>query len=394
MMQDKQEQIIYLDYNSTTPVDPRVLETMLPWFTEKFGNAASRSHAYGWEAEEAVTIAREQIANLIGSLKEEIVFTSGATESINLAIKGVAEAYSSKGNHIITCVTEHKAVLDTCAALEKKGITVTYLPVNEKGMIDLNELQKAITPSTILMALMYANNETGVIHPVKEIGAVAKAKKVLFFCDATQAVGKIPVDVLKNDIDLMAFSSHKIYGPKGVGALYVRRRNPRVTIKAQVDGGGHERNMRSGTLNVPGIVGFGKAAELSGTEMELRQQTLQLLRDKLERELLQTQNVKINGNPDHRLPLTSNLCFGGINGTTLLAAISKKIAVSSGSACTSASTEPSHVLKAMGLSDEKARNSIRFSLGITTTEQEIDRAIREISEILSQLRIEKKGISG
>jgi len=392
-MQGKQQQIIYLDYNSTTPVDPRVLETMLPWFTEKFGNAASRSHAYGWEAEEAVAIAREQIAKLVGSVKEEIVFTSGATESINLAIKGVAEAYVSKGNHIITCVTEHKAVLDTCTALEKKGIAVTYLTVNEKGMIDLNELQKAITPSTILIALMYANNETGVIHPVKEIGAVAKEKKVLFFCDATQAVGKIPVDVLNDDIDLMAFSSHKIYGPKGVGALYVRRKNPRVTIKVQIDGGGHERNMRSGTLNVPGIVGFGKAAELARLEMDTRQKNLQLLRDKLENSLLKNGSVKINGDSGHRLPTTSNLCFGGINGTTLLAAISKKIAVSSGSACTSASTDPSHVLHAMGLTDEEARNSIRFSLGIMTTEEEVDRVIKEVSEIVQFLRKEAESIS-
>ena len=390
----KQQQIIYLDYNSTTPVDHRVLETMLPWFTEKFGNAASRSHAIGWEAEEAVTIAREQIAKLIGSVKEEIVFTSGATESINLAVKGVAEVYASKGNHIITCVTEHKAVLDTCAALEKKGVAVTYLPVNEKGMIDLNDLQKAITPSTILIALMYANNETGVIHPVKQIGAIAKEKKLLFFCDATQAVGKITVDVVMDDIDLMAFSSHKIYGPKGIGALYVRRKNPRVTIKSQIDGGGHERNMRSGTLNVPGIVGFGKAAKLAGLEMKKRQENLQLLRDKLESSLLQLGSVKINGNSGHRLPSTGNLCFGGINGTNLLAAISKKIAVSSGSACTSASTDPSHVLNAMGLTDEEARNSIRFSLGIMTTKQEIDLAIKEISDILRQLRVEEKNISG
>jgi len=390
----KQQQIIYLDYNSTTPVDPRVLETMLPWFTEKFGNASSRSHAYGWEAEEVVTIAREQIAKLIGSVKEEIVFSSGSTESINLALKGVAEAYASKGNHIITCVTEHKAVLDTCAALEKKGIAVTYLTVNEKGMIDLNELQKAITPSTILIALMYANNETGIVHPVKQIGAIAKEKKILFFCDATQAVGKIPVDILKDDIDLMAFSSHKIYGPKGIGALYVRRKNPRVTIKAQIDGGGHERNMRSGTLNVPGIVGFGKAAELARIEMEKRQENLQQLRDKLEHSLLQLEAVKINGNSGNRLPSTGNLCFGGLNGTNLLAAISKKIAVSSGSACTSASTDPSHVLKAMHLSDEEARNSIRFSLGVMTTELEIERTIQEVSEIVQFLRKEAKSISG
>lgn len=393
-MQEKQQQIIYLDYNSTTPVDPRVLETLLPWFTEKFGNAASRSHVYGWEAEEAVAIAREQVSKLIGSVKEELVFTSGATESINLAIKGVAEAYALKGNHIITCITEHKAVLDTCAALEKKGITVTYLPVNEKGMINLDELKKAITSSTILIALMYANNETGVVHPVKQIGAIAKEKKILFFCDATQAVGKIPVDVLKDNIDLMAFSSHKIYGPKGVGGLYVRRKNPRVTIKAQIDGGGHERNMRSGTLNVPGIVGFGRAVEIARIEMENRQGTLQLLRDKLEHGLLQLEDLKINGNSGNRLPSTSNLCFGGLNGTNLLAAISKKIAVSSGSACTSASTNPSHVLNAMGLSNEEARNSIRFSLGIMTTEQEIDVAIQEVSEIVQFLRKEAKSISG
>lgn len=394
MMQNNQQQIIYLDYNSTTPVDPRVLETMLPWFTEKFGNAASRSHVYGWEAEEAVNIAREQIAELVGAVKEEILFTSGATESINLAVKGTAEAYASKGGHIITCVTEHKAVLDTCAALEKKGMTVTYLPVNKQGMIDLDELRKAITPSTILIALMYANNETGTVHPVKEIGALAKERKVLFFCDATQAVGKIPVDVLHDEIDQMAFSAHKLYGPKGAGALYVRRKNPRVVIKAQTHGGGHERNMRSGTLNVPGIVGFGKAAELARLEMGKRQEALQLLRDQLENSLLKLKAVKINGDTLHRLPSVTNLCFEHLNGTNLLAAVSKKAAVSSGSACTSASPEPSHVLKAMGLSAEEARNSIRFSLGIMTTRQEIDHAIEDVSHIVQLLRKEARGISG
>lgn len=382
------QQLIYLDYNSTTPVDPRVLETMLPWFTEKFGNAASRSHAFGWEAEEAVLIAREQIAALIGSLKEEIIFTSGATESINLAIKGVVEAYAKKGNHVITCATEHKAVLDTCASLEKKGVTVTRLPVNENGSIDMNELQKAITPSTILIALMYANNETGVIHPVKQIGQLAKENNVLFFCDATQAVGKIPVDVLHDEIDLIAFSAHKLYGPKGAGALYVRRKDPRVTIKAQMDGGGHERNMRSGTLNVPGIVGFGKAADIALHEMQKNMQAIQLLRDKLETTLLQLGNIRINGDINHRLPSTTNLCFQHLNDTNLLSAITKKAAVSGGSACTSASPEPSHVLKAMHLSDEEAKSSIRFSLGNMTSEQEIIQVIREISELVQQLRNE------
>ncbi len=389
-----QQPLIYLDYNSTTPVDPRVLDTMLPWFTEKFGNAASRSHAYGWEAAEAVAIAREQVANLIGAVKEEIIFTSGATESINLAMKGIAEAHSTKGNHIITCATEHKAVLDTCASLEKKGFVITYLPVSEKGMIDLHELQNTITPSTILIALMYANNETGVIHPIKQIGRIAKEKKILFFCDATQAIGKIPVDVIRDEIDLMAFSSHKIYGPKGVGALYVRRKNPRVSIKAQIDGGGHERNMRSGTLNVPGIVGFGKAAALSFSEMEKNKQEVQQLRNRLEHALLRLEEVNINGDINNRLPNTSNCCFKNLSGPNLLSAISKKMAVSSGSACTSASPEPSHVLKAMGLTDEEAKASIRFSLGTFTSQKDIEQAIENISEIVHELRREAKTITG
>lgn len=388
-----QKSVLYFDYNATTPVDPRVLETMLPYFTEKFGNAASNSHVYGWEAAEAVTIAREQVAELIGAVKEEIIFTSGATESINLAIKGVADIYKAKGNHIITCATEHKAVLDTCISLEKKGYQVTYLPVNHEGMIDLNLLEESIRPDTILIAFLYANNETGLIHPVTEIGRIAKDKKTLFFCDATQAAGKIPVNVLNDGIDLLAFSSHKLYGPKGAGALYVRRKNPRVTIKAQIDGGGHERGLRSGTLNVPCIAGFGKACELAKVEMETRNRNIVFLRNKLEEGLLSIGRTAINGNKTNRLPNTSNLLFGNLTGSSLLSAISKKIAVSAGSACTSALQHPSHVLQAMGLTDEECRNSIRFSIGYPTTEDEIDFAVQEISTILESLRTGNTGES-
>lgn len=381
-----QKSVLYLDYNSTTPVDPRVLETMLPFFTEKFGNAYSNSHAYGWIAAEAVTIAREQVANLIGAIKEEIIFTSGATESINLAIKGVADAYSGKGNHIITCTTEHKAVLDTCASLEKKGFDITYLPVNHEGMIDLSLLKKTIKSDTILISLMYANNETGVVHPIADIGKIAKERKVLFFCDATQAAGKIPITVLTENIDLLAFSSHKLYGPKGAGALYVRRKNPRVAIKAQIDGGGHERNLRSGTLNVPGIVGFGKACSLANEEMEMRVAKMALLRNTLEKGLLQLRDVTINGCKKNRIPNTTNLNFKKIPGSLLLPRISKKIAVSAGSACTSASQHPSHVLQAMGLTPEECKSSLRFSIGLTTTNEEIEDVIKELTKIITALR--------
>lgn len=373
---------LYLDYNSTTPVDVRVVQAMLPFFTEQFGNAASSNHRYGWQAQEAVTIAREQIGNLIGAVKEEIVFTSGATESINLAIRGVVEAYASKGNHIITCATEHRAVIDTCKSIEKKGIEVTVLPVNKQGFIDLNELNKSIKPSTILISIMYANNETGILQCIEKIGELAKEKKVLLFCDATQTVGKIPVDVNKDNIDLMAFSAHKLYGPKGCGALYIRRKNPRVSLKEQITGGGHERNFRSGTLNVPGIVGFGKAAELCMLEMEVEASKLLLLRDKFEKVLLTKNLVTINGDVTNRLAHVSNLCFNMLNGASLLASISKLMAVSSGSACSSSSAEPSHVLKAMGLTDEASKSSIRFSFGRFTTQDEIVWAGEQIINIL------------
>ncbi|MBX9782879.1 MAG: cysteine desulfurase [Chitinophagaceae bacterium] len=377
---------VYLDYNATTPVDKRVLETMLPFFTEQFGNAASSNHQYGWAAAEAVTIAREQIARLIGAVKEEIVFTSGATESINLAIRGVADAYATKGNHIITCATEHKAVLDTCAALSKKDMEISFLRVDKKGSINIDELKQTIKPSTILICLMYANNETGVLFPVREIADAAKQNNVLFFCDATQAVGKAAVNVLDDGIDLMAFSSHKLYGPKGCGALYVRRKNPRVRLKEQITGGGHERTMRSGTLNVPGIVGFGKAAELCMKESANDAKQIRLLRDHLEYSICKQTVTTVNGEVKNRLPHVSNLCFHLQNGASFMAELSKYMAVSSGSACSSASPEPSHVLKAMGLTDEEIKSSVRFSLGRFTTEVEINYTIKQITHVLKQLK--------
>lgn len=376
---------IYLDNNATTPVDPRVLEAMLPYFTSKFGNAASRNHAFGWVAEEAVDYAREQIAKLIGCTDKEIIFTSGATESDNLAIKGVFEMYAEKGNHIITVPTEHKAVLDTVKHLEKKGARVTYLSVNTQGLIDLAELEAAMTPETILVSVMYGNNEMGLIQPIKEISAIAHKHGALFMTDATQAIGKIPVDVNADGIDLMAFSAHKMYGPKGVGALYVRRKGPRVKVTAQMDGGGHERGMRSGTLNVPGIVGFGKAAELCRLEMEEEAQRLSKLRDKLENALLVLEESYVNGSPEHRLPHVANISFKYVEGEGLMMAM-KDLAVSSGSACTSASLEPSYVLKALGLSDELAHSSIRFGLGRFTTEEEIDHAIAVTLKSVNHLR--------
>jgi len=377
---------VHLDNNATTPVDPKVLEAMLPYFTQHFGNAASRSHAYGWEAEEAVDYARGQVAKLINSEPKEIIFTSGATESDNLAIKGVFESYASKGNHIITCVTEHKAVLDTCKHVEKLGAEVTYLPVQSDGLIDLKELETAIKPTTVLIAIMYANNETGVIQPVKEISAIAKRKGVLFFSDATQAVGKIPVNVIEDGIDLMAFSAHKIYGPKGVGALYVRRKNPRVRIIAQMDGGGHEKGMRSGTLNVPGIVGLGQACEICRLNMNEDAKRIKILRDKLENDLLQLEETQLNGNKENRLPHVLNISFKYVESEGLMLACNKNIAVSSGSACTSASIEPSHVLKGMGLDNDLAHSTLRFSLGRFTTEEEIDYAIEQVKNTVTQLR--------
>ena len=377
---------IYLDNNATTPMDPRVLEAMLPYFVENFGNAASRNHPFGWAAEEAVDYAREQVAKLIGADPKEIIFTSGATEGDNLAIKGVFDMYASKGNHIITANTEHKAVLDTCKHIEKAGGEVTYLDVKEDGRIDLAELEAAIKPNTILIAIMYANNEIGVIQPVKEISAIAKKHGVLFFSDAVQAVGKIPVDVNKDGIDLMAFTAHKMYGPKGIGALYVRRKNPRVKVTAQLDGGGHERGMRSGTLNVPGIVGFGKAAELAMNEMAQDAERLSKLRDKLENALMQLEEAYVNGTPEHRLPHVSNISFKYVEGEGLMMGFNKNIAVSSGSACTSASLEPSYVLKALGLGDDLAHSSLRFGLGRFTTEEQIDYTIEHVSKTVLKLR--------
>ncbi len=377
---------IYLDNNATTPMDPRVLEAMIPYFTEHFGNAASRNHPFGWQAEEAVDYAREQVAKLIGADPKEIIFTSGATEGDNLGIKGVYEMYASKGNHIITCTTEHKAVLDTCKHIERLGGEVTYLEVNPEGLIDLKELEGAIKPTTILIAIMYANNEIGVVQPVKEISAIARKHGVLFFTDGTQAVGKIPVDVNKDGIDIMAFTGHKMYGPKGVGALYVRRKNPRVKVTAQMDGGGHERGMRSGTLNVPGIVGFGKACELARLEMADDAARLSKLRDKLETALLQLEEAYVNGSREHRLPHVSNISFKYVEGEGLMMGFNKSIALSSGSACTSASLEPSYVLKALGLGDDLAHSSLRFGLGRFTTEEQIDYTIKAVSETVLKLR--------
>jgi cysteine desulfurase len=376
---------VYLDHNATTPCDPRVVEAMIPYFTQSFGNAASRNHPFGWQAEEAVDYAREQVAKLIGADPKEIIFTSGATESDNLAIKGVFEMYATKGNHIITCTTEHKAVLDTCKHLEKEGAEITYLPVDADGMIDLKQLEAAMKPTTILIALMYANNEIGTIHPVKEISAIARKHGALFFTDATQAVGKVPVDVNKDGIDLLAMTAHKMYGPKGVGALYVRRRSPRVKVTAQMDGGGHERGMRSGTLNVPGIVGFGKACELA-REMDQDAARLSKMRDRLESELLQLEEAYVNGSRQSRLPHVTNISFKYVEGEGLLMGFNKNIALSSGSACTSASLEPSYVLKALGLGDDLAHSSLRFGLGRFTTDEQIDYTIEQVSKTVNRLR--------
>lgn len=377
---------IYLDNNATTPMDPRVLEAMTPYFLEHFGNAASRNHPFGWEAEEAVDYAREQVAKLIGADPKEIIFTSGATEGDNLAIKGVYEMYASKGNHIITAVTEHKAVLDTCKHIEKIGGEVTYLKVDADGLIDLKELEAAIKPTTILIAIMYANNEIGTIQPVKEISTIAKKHGVLFFTDATQAVGKVPVDVIKDGIDLAAFSAHKMYGPKGVGALYVRRKNPRVKVTAQMDGGGHERGMRSGTLNVPGIVGFGKACEICRLDMEEDTKRISKMRDHLETELMKLEEAYVNGSREHRLPHVANISFKYVEGEGLMMGFNKNIALSSGSACTSASLEPSYVLKALGLGDDLAHSSLRFGLGRFTTDEQIEYTIKAVSETVLKLR--------
>ncbi len=377
---------IYLDHNATTPCDPRVVEAMVPYFTNHFGNAASRNHPFGWAAEEAVDYAREQVAKLIGADPKEIIFTSGATESDNLAIKGVFDMYAAKGNHVITAVTEHKAVLDTCKHIEKEGGEVTYLAVKPDGRIDLAELEAAIKPTTVLIAIMYANNETGTMQPVREISAIAKKHGVLFFTDATQAVGKVPVNVHADGIDLMAMTAHKMYGPKGVGALYVRRKNPRVKVTSQMDGGGHERGMRSGTLNVPGIVGFGKACELAQQEMAADAARLSKLRDKLEQALLGLEEAYVNGSVEHRLPHVTNISFKYVEGEGLMMGFNKNIALSSGSACTSASLEPSYVLKALGLGDDLAHSSLRFGLGRFTTEEQIDYTIEAVRNTVLKLR--------
>ena len=367
-------------------MDPKVLEAMLPYFLENFGNASSRSHVYGWTAEEAVDIAREQVAELIGAHATEIVFTSGATEAVNLAIKGTFENYAEKGNHIITCVTEHRAVLDTCEWIENTGGKVTYLPVNTEGFIDLAELEKEITSQTILISIMYANNETGTIQPVREIGELAKKHGVLFFTDATQAVGKTPIDVNEDDIDMLSLSAHKLYGPKGIGALYVRRKNPKVNISSQIHGGGHEKNMRSGTLNVPGIVGLGRACEICQMELENKQDAVGILRNLLERELLKIEGTSINGSQKYRLPNISNISFANVNGEALLLDICREIAISRGSACSSVTSKPSHVLKALGLSDEIALSSFRISLGRFTALSQIEFAIHNITRIVEDHR--------
>jgi cysteine desulfurase len=377
---------IYMDYHATTPVDPRVLEAMLPYFGDRFGNAASRNHSFGWTAEEAVENARAQIARLIGATPKEIIFTSGATESNNLAIKGVAEMYREKGNHIITQVTEHKAVLDTCKRLEKYGYEVTYLPVQKDGRISLDDLARAITPKTILISIMYANNEIGVVQPIAEIGKIAKEKGVLFHVDAVQAVGKIPVDVQKDGIHLLSLSAHKIYGPKGVGALYVRRKNPRVQLSALIDGGGHERGMRSGTLNVPGIAGLGKACEVCQNDMAEESQRLAGLRDRLKDRLMsKLDELYINGSMEHRLPHNLNISFAFVEGESLLMGIND-VAVSSGSACTSATLEPSYVLKALGVGEDLAHTSIRFGLGRFNTAEEVDYVADRVVETVVRLR--------
>jgi cysteine desulfurase len=378
---------IFLDNHSTTPMDPRVLDTMLPYFVEKFGNAASRNHAFGWAAEEAVELARKQIAKLINADPKEVVFTSGATESDNLALKGVLEMYKEKGTHLITSSTEHRAVLDTAKSLEAKGLaTVTYLQVDKHGMVNPDDVRNAITDKTVLISVMLANNEIGTINPIREIGKIAKEKGVLFHCDATQGVGKIPVDVQAMGIDLMSFTAHKMYGPKGVGALYVRKKSPRVRLVAQMDGGGHERGMRSGTLPVPLIVGFGKACELCEQEMATETARLTAMRNRLEAAIMAgLEESYLNGHPTNRLPGNLNISFAYVEGESLLMGM-KDIALSSGSACTSATLEPSYVLRALGVGVELAHSSIRFGLGRFNTEEEIDYTIKKVIEIVTKLR--------
>ncbi|HKD66656.1 MAG TPA: IscS subfamily cysteine desulfurase [Candidatus Binataceae bacterium] len=378
---------IYMDNHATTPMDKRVLDAMLPYFTEKFGNAASRNHSFGWAAEEAVDKARNQIAALINAKSKEIIFTSGATESDNLAIKGVVEFYKDKGNHVITCVTEHKAVLDSCKALERAGkATVTYLPVDKVGMVDPEDVRRAITDKTVLITIMSANNEIGTIHPIAEIGRIAKEKGVIFHCDATQGVGKIPMDVEKTGIDLLSASGHKIYGPKGIGILYVRSKGPRVRLTPIIDGGGHERGLRSGTLNVTGIIGFGAACEIAAKEMPEESERMRSLRDKLQAGLFERlDEIYLNGHPTERLPGNLNVSFAYVEGESLLMGI-KDVAVSSGSACTSATLEPSYVIRALGTDEELAHSSIRFGLGRFNTEEEVDYVAQRVTEEVRRLR--------
>jgi cysteine desulfurase len=377
---------IYLDYQATTPVDPRVLEELLPYFTEVFGNAASRNHKFGWQAEEAVETARKRIAALIGASPKEIIFTSGSTEAINLALKGAAEMYASKGKHIITSEAEHKAVLDTCKHLEKQGYEVTYLAPDRQGRHSVEQVAAAMRDDTTLVAIMWANNEVGTLQPVRELGALCHERKVLFFTDATQAAGKVPVDVIADNVDMLCLSAHKIYGPKGIGAMYVRRRNPRVRIVAQMDGGGHERGMRSGTLNVAGIVGLGKACQVCQQDLEKDATHSRGLRDSFEQQVFAAlDHVHINGDPEHRLPHCSNLSFSYVEGESLIMGI-KDLAVSSGSACTSASLEPSHVLMAMNVGDELAHSSIRFGFGRFTTQAETDFAAQQVISAVTKLR--------
>ena len=377
---------IYMDNHATTRVDPRVVEAMLPYFDEIYGNAASRNHEFGWRAEQAVDEGREQIAQLIGATAKEIVLTSGATESNNLAIKGVAEMYREKGNHIITEVTEHKCVLDTCKRLEKHGYRVTYLPVRKDGLIDLDQLKDAMCGETILVSIMAANNEIGILQPVREIGRLCHEKGVLFHSDAAQAAGKVPFNVIEDNVDLASVSAHKFYGPKGVAALYVRRRNPRVQLVAQMDGGGHERGMRSGTLNVPGIVGMGKACEIARLEMAAESERLLAMRESLRQQITaQLDEVYVNGSMEHRLPGSLNISFAYVEGESLLMGIND-IAVSSGSACTSATLEPSYVLKALGAGDELAHSSIRFGLGRFNTQAEVDYVVAKVVDVVRRLR--------
>jgi cysteine desulfurase len=375
-----------MDNHATTPLDPRVLDAMMPYLTDKFGNAASRNHQFGWDAEAAVEDARKQIALLIGADPREIVFTSGATESDNLALKGVAGMYREKGDHIITCVTEHKAILDSCKHLEKEGCRVTFLPVNDKGFVSLDDIRNAITEKTILISIMTANNEVGVVQDIKEIGKIARERGVLFHTDAVQAVGKIPFNVNEMNVDMASLSAHKMYGPKGVGALYVRRRNPRVLLTPIIDGGGHERGMRSGTLNVPGIAGFGKAAQIAREELDKEIAEMFRMRERLrltlEREL---DEVYINGDLEKRLPGNLNMSFAYVEGESLLMGI-HDIAVSSGSACTSASLEPSYVLKALGVGEDLAHTSIRFGIGRFNTDEEVDYVANRVIETVRRLR--------